>query len=156
MRASPCRAKPSAASPTSTTTRHVLTLRWELGAGDEARASSFLSIPPVAHDASRRSFGARRDANRYRARCDADSAVGTPRAGRRRVRRHARHPAVSTARAIIAGYPWFTDWGRDAMISLPGLLLGTRARPMRPKCCARSPRFATGGLIPNRFPDAEW
>ena len=26
---------------------------------------------------------------------------------------------------IIAGYPWFTDWGRDTMISLPGLLIGT-------------------------------
>ena len=26
---------------------------------------------------------------------------------------------------VIAGYPWFADWGRDTMIALPGLLLGT-------------------------------
>ena len=41
---------------------------------------------------------------------------------------------VSRGTTVIAGYPWFSDWGRDTMISLPGLLLVTgkiRARPGR-------------------------
>jgi predicted glycogen debranching enzyme len=54
---------------------------------------------------------------------------------------------------IIAGYPWFADWGRDAMISLPGLLL-TRglldeARDVLAGFLARLDR----GIIPNRFAD---
>jgi predicted glycogen debranching enzyme len=55
---------------------------------------------------------------------------------------------------IIAGYPWFSDWGRDTMISLPGLTLRTG----RPENAARVLRtyahFADEGMIPNRFPDA--
>ena len=49
---------------------------------------------------------------------------------------------------IIAGYPWFTDWGRDTMISIPGL---------RPKQATRIIEgflnYLNQGLIPNRFPD---
>lgn len=56
---------------------------------------------------------------------------------------------------ILAGFPWFTDWGRDAMVSLPGLLLSEDSRPE----IARSTLEAwveelNQGLIPNRFPDA--
>ncbi len=60
------------------------------------------------------------------------------------------HP-VSTS--IIAGYPWFSDWGRDAMIALPGLLL-TTGRFEEARGCLRT--FASArqhGLIPNRFDD---
>ena len=49
---------------------------------------------------------------------------------------------------ILAGYPWFTDWGRDTMIALPGL------------CVEETQKIVEGflqqlhqGLIPNRFPD---
>jgi len=54
---------------------------------------------------------------------------------------------------VIAGYPWFADWGRDAMISLPGLCLAT-GQPERAAAVLRV--FADHiryGLIPNRFPD---
>jgi predicted glycogen debranching enzyme len=55
---------------------------------------------------------------------------------------------------LIAGYPWFTDWGRDTMISLPGVALATG----RPELAAGLLRtFAAHldrGMIPNRFPDA--
>lgn len=34
-------------------------------------------------------------------------------------------PGDAEGRSIIAGYPWFGDWGRDTMISLPGLTLAT-------------------------------
>lgn len=55
--------------------------------------------------------------------------------------------------SVIAGYPWFADWGRDAMISLPGLCLAT-GQPERAASVLRI--FASHlrfGLIPNRFPD---
>ena len=55
---------------------------------------------------------------------------------------------------IIAGYPWFTDWGRDTMISLPGLLIAQgrleEARQIIEGFLNRRDR----GIIPNRFPDA--
>ncbi|MGH7339446.1 MAG: amylo-alpha-1,6-glucosidase, partial [Candidatus Rokuibacteriota bacterium] len=54
---------------------------------------------------------------------------------------------------IIAGYPWFGDWGRDTMIALPGLALATG----RPEIAARILRtfaaFVDRGMLPNRFPD---
>src|SRR5262249_38081065 len=53
-----------------------------------------------------------------------------------------------------AGYPWFTDWGRDTMISLPGLLIAPgrleEARDIIKGFLAHSSQ----GVIPNRFPDA--
>lgn len=55
--------------------------------------------------------------------------------------------------SIVAGYPWFTDWGRDAMISLRGILL-VRGRHTEAREVLNL--FAThmrDGLIPNRFPD---
>ena len=55
--------------------------------------------------------------------------------------------------SIIAGYPWFSDWGRDTMIALPGLTLATG----RPEVAARILRtyaqFVDQGMLPNRFPD---
>jgi predicted glycogen debranching enzyme len=56
-------------------------------------------------------------------------------------------------RSIIAGYHWFTDWGRDTMIALPGLTLAT-GRPEVAGAILRT--FATlinQGMLPNRFPD---
>jgi glycogen debranching enzyme len=53
--------------------------------------------------------------------------------------------------SIIAGYPWFGDWGRDSMIALPGLLLCT-GRIDAAKAMLRDYGSAVrGGLIPNRF-----
>ncbi|HWG84351.1 MAG TPA: amylo-alpha-1,6-glucosidase [Deinococcales bacterium] len=55
---------------------------------------------------------------------------------------------------VIAGYPWFTDWGRDTFIALPGLSLACG----RPELAASLVRtFAShlyAGMIPNRFPDS--
>jgi predicted glycogen debranching enzyme len=56
--------------------------------------------------------------------------------------------------SIIAGYPWFGDWGRDAMISLPGLLLVTGRQEAAAKILATFARFVDRGMLPNRFPDA--
>ncbi len=56
-------------------------------------------------------------------------------------------------RSVLAGYPWFTDWGRDTMIALPGLAL-TTGRPEIARAVLRL--FAANvdrGMLPNYFPD---
>ena len=56
---------------------------------------------------------------------------------------------------VIAGYHWFGDWGRDTMISLPGLTLATgRPRVMRDILCDYA-GYLSEGMLPNRFPDDE-
>lgn len=57
------------------------------------------------------------------------------------------------SRSIIAGYPWFSDWGRDTMISLPGLLLTTGRFEEAHLCLLTFARAREHGLIPNRFDD---
>jgi predicted glycogen debranching enzyme len=56
-------------------------------------------------------------------------------------------------KTIIAGYPWFTDWGRDSMISLPGLLLCTGRYSEARGLLKAFAGYTHRGLIPNRFPD---
>ena len=56
--------------------------------------------------------------------------------------------------SIIAGYPWFGDWGRDAMIGLPGLLLVTGRQAAAARILTTCARFVDRGMLPNRFPDA--
>ncbi len=64
-------------------------------------------------------------------------------------------PGLSPDRkTIIAGYPWFTDWGRDSMISLPGLLLCTGRFSEARGLIKAFTSYAHQGLIPNRFPDS--
>ena len=59
----------------------------------------------------------------------------------------------TTGHTIIAGYPWFADWGRDTMISLAGLTIET-GRPEIAASILRSfAQAVDGGMIPNRFPD---
>ncbi|BAY64212.1 putative glycogen debranching enzyme [Calothrix brevissima NIES-22] len=63
-------------------------------------------------------------------------------------------PENSFGKTIIAGYPWFSDWGRDTMISLPGLTLST-GRPEVARAILRTfARYVDQGMLPNRFPDA--
>jgi len=54
---------------------------------------------------------------------------------------------------IIAGYPWFADWGRDTMISLPGLLLCTGRHEQAKQVLAVFAQYVSEGMIPNRFDD---
>ena len=54
---------------------------------------------------------------------------------------------------VIAGYPWFGDWGRDTMIALPGLCLTTGRAPLARDILVSFAAFADQGMLPNRFPD---
>lgn len=56
--------------------------------------------------------------------------------------------------SILAGYPWFTDWGRDTMISLPGLCLHTGRTALARQLLGDYAKQLNQGLIPNRFVEA--
>ncbi len=63
-------------------------------------------------------------------------------------------PDEPYGKSIIAGYHWFGDWGRDTMISLPGLTLAT-GRPEIARLILRTfAKYIDKGMLPNRFPDA--
>jgi predicted glycogen debranching enzyme len=83
----------------------------------------------------------------------ADQFVITP-AGRFEEAARA-HASGDEVRTIIAGYHWFTDWGRDTMISLEGLTL-TTGRCVEAGYILRTfAHYVRDGLIPNMFPDEE-
>ncbi|HVK06107.1 MAG TPA: amylo-alpha-1,6-glucosidase [Armatimonadaceae bacterium] len=60
-------------------------------------------------------------------------------------------PRVRTT--IIAGFPWFTDWGRDTFVALPGLCLSTGRPQIAREILDSFAGFVSEGMIPNRFPD---
>lgn len=62
--------------------------------------------------------------------------------------------AANTAGTILAGYPWFADWGRDTMIALPGLTLATGRIREAEAILRVFADHVEDGLLPNRFPDA--
>jgi predicted glycogen debranching enzyme len=57
--------------------------------------------------------------------------------------------------SVIAGYHWFSDWGRDTMISLPGLALTTRRFDLARGILFSSLKYCDRGMLPNRLPDKE-
>ena len=54
--------------------------------------------------------------------------------------------------SIIAGYPWFGDWGRDTMIALPGITLATGRLATARRILETFARFVDHGMLPNVFP----
>jgi predicted glycogen debranching enzyme len=54
---------------------------------------------------------------------------------------------------VVAGYPWFADWGRDTMISLPGLLLCPGKFDQARQVLCVFAKYVSQGMIPNRFDD---
>ena len=81
----------------------------------------------------------------------ADQFIITP-AGRAEEAARAR-AAGEDVRTVIAGYHWFTDWGRDTMISLEGLTLSTRRIREAAYILRTFALYVRDGLIPNMFPD---
>lgn len=54
---------------------------------------------------------------------------------------------------LIAGYHWFTDWGRDTMIAMRGLIIATGKKEAAKSILRTFLQYLDGGMIPNRFPD---
>src|SRR5205823_10324473 len=65
------------------------------------------------------------------------------------------HAAGDEVRTVIAGYHWFTDWGRDTMISLEGLTLATGRHFEAGYLLRTFAHYIRDGLIPNLFPEGE-
>ncbi|HZW52802.1 MAG TPA: amylo-alpha-1,6-glucosidase [Candidatus Elarobacter sp.] len=137
---------------------HACTLAWKLAEGDATGA--VLSLDPSVPRGARAIVEERRAANHARAAAQATPLLGrlalaadqfvVTRSGPRPGGPNSGDDASAT---IVAGYPWFTDWGRDTMIALPGLLLATgRARDAAAVLRTFAAHVADG-LIPNRFPD---
>jgi predicted glycogen debranching enzyme len=81
----------------------------------------------------------------------ADQFIITP-AGRAEETARAK-AAGEEVRTVIAGYHWFTDWGRDTMISLEGLTLTTRRHREAAYILKTFAHYIRDGLIPNMFPE---
>jgi predicted glycogen debranching enzyme len=62
--------------------------------------------------------------------------------------------ARAAGKTIIAGYHWFSDWGRDTMIALPGLTLATGRPEIASSILIEFANHVDQGMLPNRFPDA--
>jgi predicted glycogen debranching enzyme len=60
---------------------------------------------------------------------------------------------IINAASIIAGYHWFTDWGRDTMIALPGICLSTGRFEDAKKILSAFSHNVSKGMLPNRFLD---
>ena len=65
------------------------------------------------------------------------------------------HAAGEEVRTVIAGYHWFTDWGRDTMISLEGLTLTTGRSAEAGYILRTFAHYVQDGLIPNMFPEGQ-
>jgi predicted glycogen debranching enzyme len=65
------------------------------------------------------------------------------------------HAAGDEIRTVIAGYHWFTDWGRDTMISLEGLTLTTRRFTEAGWILRTFAHYIRKGLLPNLFPEGK-
>jgi predicted glycogen debranching enzyme len=69
------------------------------------------------------------------------------------VHRQAQNAGEAGTTSIIAGYPWFADWGRDTMISLPGLTTALKRYDITADVLRTYARYIDRGMLPNRFPD---
>jgi len=58
-----------------------------------------------------------------------------------------------TGKTLVAGYPWFTDWGRDTLIALRGLCLATGRLDAARDILLEWAGAVSEGMLPNRFPD---
>jgi predicted glycogen debranching enzyme len=83
----------------------------------------------------------------------ADQFIISP-AGRAEEAARAR-AAGDEVRTVIAGYHWFTDWGRDTMISLEGLTLATGRHSEAGYILRTFAHYVKDGLIPNLFPEGQ-
>ena len=138
-------------------TRHVTlvgsTETWEIIDVLEPGSSACGGTRAAGASARRRRCPKRATASAAELVFAADQFVITP-AGRFEEAARA-HAAGDEVRTVIAGYHWFTDWGRDTMISLEGLTL-TTGRWLEAGYILRTfAYYVRDGLIPNMFPDGE-
>lgn len=118
------------------------TLRFRLTAAEQPRAAIIATLNPDRHP---------RDADQLRERERARRSKFSS-----TLERAADHFLVKRGAGwtILAGYHWFSDWGRDTMIALPGLTLATRRFDEARQILETFANSVNQGMLPNRFPDA--
>jgi glycogen debranching enzyme len=128
---------------------HALDARWNLAPG--ARGGVTVGLEPGGEDAPAIVAGAAARARTL--------AAGAPDALRAELALAADQfvvvaaPGGASRTTIVAGYPWFTDWGRDTMIALPGLALANGRVAVAEAIVRGFAPFVHGGMLPNVFPD---
>ena len=139
---------------------HAGTFHWELNSGQRGALAATTSVdgPPDANEALRARSS--RDIGLLERWTSAHPGAANPPAWIRQLTLAADQFVVArplagapACHSIIAGYPWFADWGRDAMIALPGLLLAAGRAEIAAEVLRTYARFADRGMLPNRFPD---
>jgi predicted glycogen debranching enzyme len=121
-------------------------IRWDLGRGEAvlilAAEGVGAPLPPVPS---------------AEARLEAFRRFERPRRDGFASRLHRAGDAYLVARGggktVVAGYPWFLDWGRDSFIALRGLCLATGRVDEAGDILEEWTRAVSGGMLPNRFPD---
>lgn len=63
------------------------------------------------------------------------------------------HRSSTGLKTVLAGLPWFTDWGRDTMIAYTGLVLCTGRKQEAQEILQTFARYVHHGIVPNMFPD---
>lgn len=124
-------------------------LSWELAPGEEA------TLVVSASGRSAAEAGTLRRAEEARRRAIAGPSGDPPLL--RALRRAADDFVVArgAGKSVVAGYPWFADWGRDTMVSLPGLLLATGRHAEAREVLRTYARLLDRGLVPSRFADGD-
>jgi len=61
--------------------------------------------------------------------------------------------SLTNRKTIVAGYPWFTDWGRDTFVSVRGLCLGTGQFEQAHEIITEWSKHISSGMLPNFFPE---
>jgi predicted glycogen debranching enzyme len=136
---------------------HVVTASGELAVGDEvtlllsAAAGDVDAATALARAARHEADVLARYGQAQGAQADAVGARLALAADQFVVRRDV---AGHRGATVIAGYPWFGDWGRDTMIALPGLALSAGRPELMRDVLVTYARFVDRGMLPNRFPDA--
>ena len=62
--------------------------------------------------------------------------------------------STPNGKTVIAGYPWFGDWGRDTTIALPGLAIATNRPEIARPILRTFARYLDQGMLPNAFPES--
>ncbi|HEY8258020.1 MAG TPA: amylo-alpha-1,6-glucosidase, partial [Gemmatimonadales bacterium] len=117
--------------------------RWELGDGDAILVLGVADEMPMERDARKLFARLRRSERARRGRIPTrlERSGDTYLVGR------------GAGKTIVAGYPWFTDWGRDTFISIRGLCLATERLDDARSILLGWAELVSEGMLPNRFVD---
>jgi len=130
-------------------------LRFDLAANSSAANSTATIIASTAPCSSTEALKIRQSEMLRRSRIAGESPAPDPFATTLACAADQFIVARGDQKTVIAGYPWFTDWGRDTMISLPGLTLVTSRYDDARNILRAFARSIDQGMLPNRFPDSD-